>query len=113
MRGLGSVDLAAQDFGPIAWVLTEVLGFRRSSEHAENGKRVVFFELGSGDPGTGGRLIEELDAPRARLGRGRVHHVAFRTPDDEEHAAWRERIAQTRPGVTPQIGRYILSFNLL
>jgi glyoxalase family protein len=47
------------------------------------------------------------------MGRGRVHHVAFRTPDDEEHAAWRERIAQARPGVTPQIDRYILSFDLL
>jgi glyoxalase family protein len=35
-----------------------------------------------------------------------VHHVAFRTPDDEEHAAWRERIRRAGLGVTPQIDRY-------
>ncbi len=32
--------------------------------------------------------------------------MAFRTSDDEEHAAWRERIAQAGLGVTPQIDRY-------
>jgi glyoxalase family protein len=35
-----------------------------------------------------------------------VHHVAFRTPDDEEHRAWRERIRVAGLGVTPQIDRY-------
>ncbi len=35
-----------------------------------------------------------------------MHHVAFRTPDDEEHAAWRERIMASGLGVTPQIDRY-------
>ncbi len=93
-----------QGFGPSAWVLTEVLGFRRTSERAESGKRVVVFEIGSGDPGAEVRLIEELDAPRAHLGRGAPRR--FRTPDDEEHAAWRERMAQAGLEVTPQIDRY-------
>ncbi len=106
IRGLGSVDLTVQDAGPTAWVLTEVLGFRQTGEYTENGKRVVVFEVGSGGPGAEVRLIEDTDAPRARLGRGGVHHVAFRTPDDEEHAAWRERIAQAGLGVTRQIDRY-------
>ena len=35
-----------------------------------------------------------------------MHHVAFRTPDDEEHVAWRERIRAMGLGVTPQIDRY-------
>ena len=35
-----------------------------------------------------------------------MHHVAFRTPDDEEHAEWRERIRAAGLGVTPQIDRY-------
>ena len=74
------MHLTVQGFGPSAWVLTEVLGFRRTSEHAESGKRVVLFEVGSGDPGAEVRLIEELDAPRAHLGRGRGHHVAFGRP---------------------------------
>ncbi len=42
----------------------------------------------------------------AHLGRGGVHHVAFRTPDDEEHARWREKIRAMGLGVTPQIDRF-------
>src|SRR5919199_410503 len=106
IRGLGGVDLTVQDLGPTEWVLTEVLGFRRTGEYAENGSRVAAFEVGPGGPGTQVRVVEKLDASRARLGRGGVHHVAFRTPDDEEHAAWRKRIAQAGLGVTPRIDRY-------
>jgi glyoxalase family protein len=106
IRGLGGVDLTVQDPGPTAWVLTEVLGFRRVGEYAEDASRIVAFEVGPGEPGTEVRLIEKSDAPRARLGRGGVHHVAFRTPDDEEQAAWRERIAEAGLGVTHRIDRY-------
>jgi catechol 2,3-dioxygenase-like lactoylglutathione lyase family enzyme len=87
-------------------VLTEVLGFRRVGEYAKDASRIVAFEVGPGGPGTEVRLIEKSDAPRARLGRGGVHHVAFRTPDDEEQAAWRERIAEAGLGVTHLIDRY-------
>lgn len=106
IRGLGSVDLTVQNLGPTAWVLTEVLGFRQVGEHVEDGARVATFEVGPGGPGAEVRVFEKPDAPRAHLGRGGVHHVAFRTPDDEEHAAWRERIARAGLGVTPRIDRY-------
>src|SRR5215213_9382541 len=49
------------------------------------------------------RVVERPDAPWTHLGRGGVHHIAFRTPDDEEHAAWREKIRRSGLGVTPQI----------
>ncbi len=32
--------------------------------------------------------------------------MAFRTPDGEEHAEWRERLARAGLGVTPVIDRY-------
>ncbi|MCA1688095.1 MAG: VOC family protein, partial [Actinobacteria bacterium] len=64
------------------------------------------FEVGPGGPGTEVLVAEEPEASQAHLGRGGVHHVAFRTPDDEEHAAWRERIREAGLGVTPQIDRY-------
>jgi glyoxalase family protein len=106
IRGLGAVELTVRDLGPTAWVLTEVLDFRRTGEHAQDGARVVVFEVGPGGPGTEVLVVEEPGAPQAHLGRGGVHHVAFRTPDDEEHAAWRERIREAGLGVTPQIDRY-------
>jgi glyoxalase family protein len=104
IRGLGAVELTVQELGPTAWVLTEVLGFRRVGE--QNGGGVALFEVGPGGPGAEVRVVEDPEAPPARLGRGGVHHVAFRTPDDEEHAAWRERIRAAGLGVTPQIDRY-------
>jgi glyoxalase family protein len=106
IRGLGAVELTVQDLEPTAWVLTEVLGFRRVGEYAQGGERVVDFEVGPGGPGAEVRVVEKPGAPRAHLGRGGVHHVAFRTPDDEEHAEWQERIRAAGLGVTPRIDRY-------
>jgi len=106
IRGLGAVELTVQELGPTAWVLTEALGFRRVGEHAQDGGRVAVFEVGPGGQGAEVRVVENSEAPPARLGRGGVHHVAFRTPDDEEHAAWRARIRASGLGVTPQIDRY-------
>ena len=106
IRGLGAVDLTVRDLGPTAWVLSEVLGFRRAGEYVQDGGRVAVFEVGPGGPGAQVRVVEEPGAPAAHLGRGGVHHVAFRTPDDEEHAEWRERIRAAGLGVTPQIDRY-------
>ena len=66
----------------------------------------VSFEVGEGGPGATVRVVERPDAPWTHLGRGGVHHIAFRTPDDEEHAAWREKIRRAGLGVTPQIDRF-------
>ncbi len=104
IRGLGAVELTVQELGPTAWVLTEVLGFRRVGE--QDGGRGAVFEVGPGGPGAEVRVVEDPGAPPARLGRGGVHHVAFRTPDDEEHVAWRAKIQAAGLGVTPQIDRY-------
>ncbi len=52
------------------------------------------------------RVLERPGAAQARLGKGGVHHVAFRTPDEEEQRSWRERIREAGLGVTPQIDRY-------
>ena len=106
IRGLGAVDLTVRDLMPTAWVLTEVLGFRQVDERAEGEGRRSTFEVGDGGPGATVRVVERPDAPWAHLGRGGVHHIAFRTPDDEEHAAWREKIRRSGLGVTPQIDRF-------
>ena len=90
IRGLGAVDLTVRELDPTAWVLTEVLGFRKVGEIVQSGGHTVTFEVGGGGPGATVRVMERPDAPWTHLGRGGVHHIAFRTPDDEEHAAWRE-----------------------
>ena len=106
ITGLGAVDLTVRELEPTAWVLEEAMGFRRVDESSEDGGRVVVFEVGPGGPGGTVRVVERPGAPAARLGRGGVHHVAFRTPNDEEHGQWREKLRAMGLGVTPQIDRY-------
>ena len=106
IRGLGAVDLTVGDLGPTTWTLAEVLGFRLVGEYEEDGNRVALFEVGPGGPGATVRVVESPAAPQAHLGKGGVHHVAFRTPDEEEQRRWRERLREAGLGVTPQIDRY-------
>ncbi len=107
IRGLEGVSLSLRSLEPTTEVLTEVLGFHKAGEHEESGHRVVTFEVGPGGPGAEVRLVERPDLPRGRMvGAGGVHHVAFRTPDDEQQAAWRERVARAGLVVTPIIDRF-------
>ena len=107
IRGLDSVELTVKSLSPTSVVLADVMGFRKAEEYEEDAHKVATFEVGPGGPGARVRLVERPDLQVHRfVGAGGVHHVAFRTPDDEEHAAWRERIARAGLGVTPRIDRY-------
>jgi glyoxalase family protein len=109
IRGLHGVKLMVQIMDPLAQVLTQVLGFRRVREYkteGATGHSIVVFESGQGGPGTEVYIEAGPHLPPARQGRGGVHHVAFRTPDDGEQEAWRKRIADSGLGVTPVIDRF-------
>jgi glyoxalase family protein len=109
LRGLNSVKLMVQEFEPTAWVLQEVMGFRPThslSPESVPTRQMVVFETGRGGPGTEVLVEAGPDLPPARLGRGGVHHVAFRTPNDEEQAAWRQRLLRSGLRVTEIIDRF-------
>jgi glyoxalase family protein len=109
VRGLHAVKLQVRDPRPMAAVLTQVLGFKAVGEYAAGGDRgrtVTVYALGSGGPGTEVEVEAGAHLPANRLGRGGVHHVAFRTPDDEEQQAWRQRIGEVGLRVTPVIDRF-------
>jgi glyoxalase family protein len=109
IRGLNHVTLAVDRLGPTARVLTEVLKFRRAGEYPDEVNPAlvtVVFESGPGGPGTQVRVEERPDLPPAQLGRGGVHHVAFRAPNDQEHRAWRDRVRAAGIGITDVIDRY-------
>ncbi len=109
IRGLGMVTLWVRHFEPTARVLTEVLGFQPVRAYHAEGKanrQVVVFATGAGGPGAEVHVEAGSHLPPGRLGRGGVHHVAFRTPNDAEHAAWQERIAASGVAVTSVIDRY-------
>jgi glyoxalase family protein len=107
IRGLEGVTLTVKSIEPTARVLTAVMGFRKIGAYTESGHTAAMFTVGPGGPGAEVRLIERPDLPFHRMvGAGGVHHVAFRTPNEEEHAAWRERLVQAGLQVTPVIDRY-------
>jgi glyoxalase family protein len=102
ITGLHGVTLTVADLDPTAWVLEEVLGFRRLAD--DDGAAV--FETGPGGPGAEVRVKAQPGVASAVQGAGGVHHVAFRVPDDAAHVAWRERIAAARVPVTQVIDRF-------
>lgn len=109
IRGLYGVRLLERALQPTAWMLTEVMGFRQVGEFAASGtasRTVVVFESGPGGPGTQVQVEIAPDLPPARQGWGGVHHVAFRTPDGNEQARWRQRLLDSGLNVTRMIDRY-------
>lgn len=93
--GLGPAHLTVETAEPTALILEDLLGFRRKDTYPSlvNGQPdVIVFETGEGGSGTEIHLEERKDLPQERLGRGGVHHVAFRVDNEEELKLWIERI---------------------
>jgi glyoxalase family protein len=95
IRGLGPITISVPDLAPTDAVLQKVMNMRPVREYgADNGAgpRVHVYEMGGGGPAAELHVVVEPDLPQARQGRGGVHHVAFRTPDEAEYTAWAERL---------------------
>jgi glyoxalase family protein len=108
IHGFYAVRLTLRKLEPSARFLTEVLGFRSSSTYQTPQQTpVTVFEVGHGGPGAQVHVEIQPELPFHRfVGIGGVHHVAFRTPNEEEHQQWRNRIAPVNPTVTPVIDRF-------
>ncbi len=108
IRGFYAVRLTLRNLEPSAHFLTEVLGFRRSGTYqTPHQTSVTVFEVGPGGAGAEVHIEIHPEWPFHRfVGIGGVHHVAFRTPNEEEHLQWRDRIAEFNPTVTPVIDRF-------
>jgi glyoxalase family protein len=106
VRGLFGVTLVSAQPQATTDFLAEVLGFRGSQRQTAEGGQVYSFEAGEGGPGTEVRLALPSRAIPARQGRGGVHHVAFRVPDDEVQVEWRERVVSAGLRPTPVIDRF-------
>ncbi|AZV43511.1 ring-cleaving dioxygenase [Peribacillus asahii] len=97
--GLGPIKLTVPIINPTAEVLTDVLGFRKVGSYpalvAGQGSIEVY---ATGEGGTGAEIhIEKRnDLPPEYLGRGGVHHVAFRVDNEEELQQWIERVNYAR-----------------
>lgn len=108
IHGFCAVRLTERTLERSEHFLTETLGFRRTGEYkTPELTTVTVFEVGPGGPGTEVHIEIDPTLPFHRfVGIGGVHHVAFRTPNEEEHRQWRERISEVNATVTPVIDRF-------
>jgi glyoxalase family protein len=109
LRGLGPIMISVPVITQTELVLTEVMNMRRIHDyaHAENPQtRVHVFEMAEGGAHAELHVIAQPDLPAARQGAGGVHHVAFRTPTEDEYHGWTERLNSVGIPNSGEIDRY-------
>ncbi len=108
VRGLGPITLSVPSLRPTDAVLQQVLNMRpvREYPHPENAKDTVHvYEMGPGGPSAELHVAVQPDLRPAQPGAGGVHHVAFRTPD-EEYDDWADRLQRMRIPNSGKVDRY-------
>jgi glyoxalase family protein len=88
LRGFYSITLTEKNLDPTASILGDVMGFRCAGE-TNNRCR---FEVGEGADKARIDLLFMPDAPTGFESVGTVHHIAYRTPDDAQQAAWQTHL---------------------
>ncbi|GIV95906.1 MAG: glyoxalase [Herpetosiphonaceae bacterium] len=109
MRGLGPVVLSVPRLAPTDLILTQVLNMRpvRTYPHPDNpGNTVHVYEMGSGGPAAELHVAVQPGLPAARPGAGGMHHVAFRTPNEQDYHAWGDRLNSLRIPNSGAVDRY-------
>lgn len=108
VRGLGPIELTVPDLAPTDTLLRQGLGMRPVRDYA-NPERptqtVHVYEMGPGGPAAEVHVAVRPDLPVARQGAGGVHHVAFRSRD-EDYDAWADRLDTLGIRNSGKIDRY-------
>jgi glyoxalase family protein len=90
-------------------ILTQVMSMRKDGEYSlddNETEAVHVFAMGDGGPAAELHVAVQPRLPPARQGRGAVHHVAFRTPNDAEYEAWAKRLREMRIPSSGKVDRY-------
>ena len=98
ISGLSGITLSEEGFEVTESALKRTLGMK--SEGEEGGRFRHF---------VGNDFVDVLCRPsmlRGLVAGGSIHHVAYRTPDDREQAAWRKKLVGDGLNVTPVINRH-------
>ena len=107
--GLGPITISVRDLAPTDMVLTRVMHMKKVRDYPQSAissNQVHVYEMGDGGPHAELHVVVEPDAPTAREGAGGVHHVAFRTPDNDSLRLWAERVRDFRIGSSGEVERY-------
>ncbi|MGI4853206.1 MAG: ring-cleaving dioxygenase [Janthinobacterium lividum] len=105
IRGFFGVTMLQRD----AKATEQTLAWMGFQKIAEEGNRLRFAAPQGAALGNHIDVVVNPNAGYGRNGAGSVHHIAFRTPDDESQLAWREVIAQHLQVTTVQDRDYFQS----
>jgi glyoxalase family protein len=100
IRGFHGVTLSVEGYEHTAKLLTGTLGFNSESDDENR-----FRFLGDSPNAEVVDVLCIADGARGTLGAGIVHHVAFRTGDEESQECWRQTLVKVGQNVTPVIDR--------
>jgi glyoxalase family protein len=108
IRGLGPIVISVPSITQTDAVLTQALEMRHVRDYALDSAQpnVHVYEMGEGGPHAELHVAVQPDLPVARQGAGGVHHVAFRTPNEEEYHAWTKRLNSAGIPNSGEIDRY-------
>lgn len=106
IRGLGPTLLSVPNLRPTDVVLTKAMNMRRVREYDFDGSAVHVYEMGEGGPSAEVHVAVEAHLPVYSPGAGGVHHIAFRTPNDDEYHGWFERLTRLGFRTSGEVDRY-------
>lgn len=101
IHGFHSATLSEEGYQRTAALLTET--FRFKLLHQEGNR--FRYGAGSNEPGSVVDLVCAPDGPTGRVAVGTVHHIAWRTPNDEQQREWLDELTRLDYNVTPIIDR--------
>jgi glyoxalase family protein len=109
IRGFHGVMLSVPNLDQVGVILTQVLGLTevgRQPDLDNPADEVVIFTMDGGGPGKEVQVVVQPNARPAHLGRGGVHHVAFRVKDVEEQRSWNAHLSRTGIRTSGEVDRY-------
>ena len=102
IRGFHGVTLMLDAAAPTGAILTDVFGFAETGREGAS----VRYTADQVDPGGIVTIRETAGFLSARMGRGSVHHIAFRAADDAQQAAMAVAVRKHGLRPTEQLDRH-------
>lgn len=109
IRGFYGIALSVPSLTPVGVILTQVLEFTEIGRYPslDNPNEEVFiFAMDGGGPGKEVHVALQPGQRHAMLGRGGVHHAAFRVTDEVEQRQWNERVTRMGIPTSGEIDRF-------
>lgn len=101
IHGFHSATLSEEGYQKTAALLTDILGFRQVQQERNRFR----YAVASGEQGATVDVLCVPEEPPGRVAAGTVHHIAWRTRDDDQQREWLDEIGQLGYNVSPVMDR--------